>query len=427
MAFLARMANETPSTVESRVAAKQPVSNNMTPQDVIQTPIVNPQPIQVVSPGETNTSAPAQKTDITPKFFEEEKPDAQETKPVQEEQVEDELESVINPGAEHFKKLRKSQGELKRTLADTIKERQELSDKLKLYETGEIVSDVLKEKDEEITRLAQFEKLVNLKGSREYKEKYVTPIEQTKQKLKEIFADYGVPAEQLDHVVNKALNTSKRPELNAFLIEHLGNDELGASEAKAHVFKAWELQKAAQDAEAEPAKALENLQQEQQAVTQVREQERRGRIVKVAENTWVETLNEIRTEGQLLELIHKPDDPEFNTNYPDRLLPQAAKEYGKMITELGKQGISDIPKPLAKAIAKMVLLAHASGVAVETRNRAMNQVDDLTANLTRYHSQLRPQIGGGVARGQGTGDKPKPLTAEQEAYAITNQVLAKRV
>ncbi len=423
----ARQPTINPQAISNAQAAAQ----NSPQSNVVATSATVQKSVEVITPVSAPATNPLANV-VKPTFFDEEKTDAnpQKTEPVSQEDASsndaDEEANLANPGAENFKKLRKSHGELKKSLAEIAREKEELRSKLTQYETGEAVPEVLKAKDEEITRLSRYEKLVNLKGSKEYKEKYVTPIEQTKQKLKEIFADYGVPAEALDSVVNKAINTSKRPELNQMLLEHLGNDELGASEAKAHVFKAWEIQKQAREAEAEPAKALETLQQETESIQQVREVERRNRIVKVAENTWVETLEEIRQEGTLLELIHKEDDPEFNQTYPDKLLPQAAKEYGKMITELGKQGLTDLPKLLAKAVAKMVLLAHASGVSAETRNWALGQVDTLTENLTRRHTQLRPPIGGGVPRNAAGKPVPTTLTPEQEAANIINQVRNKR-
>lgn len=367
------------------------------------------------------------KPDITPKFFEEavDEPPKQVTTTDSEEA--DELDEITNPGAEHFKKLRTSHSELKKSAADLKRERDELAEKVKKYDTGEIVPDVLQAKDEEITRLSKFEKLVNLKSSKEYQEKFIAPIQETKIKLKEIFAEYGVPAEELDSVVNKALNTDNRVELNRFLQEHLGNDELGAIETKALVVKAKEIQLAASNAEKEPAKMLEDLQKENEAVMQIRDTNRKNQIVGVAKSSWLESLDEIRSEGRLVELIHKEDDPEFNAAYPDQLLPQAAKEYGKIVTELGKRGLTELDKPLAKALSKMVLMAHSSAVAVETRNRAMEGIEELTNNLTRQHTMLRPPIGGGVPRAaNGTPMTVKPLTAEQEARNILNSVLAKK-
>ena len=439
MEFLKQMANDPVPAKEARAPVtinKQPLINTPTSIQSIATPTPAQPAPQIVTPqAEPTPASNTPKADVLPKFFDEVEQDTSVEDPAtslspktEEGSSEDaELEAVINPGAEHFKKLRTSHREVKKTLAEKIREAEELKDKVTKYETGEIVPDLIRQKDEEIARLSSYEKLVNLKGSKEYKEKYVTPLQDTKAKLKEIFADYGVPQEELDTVINKALNAQKRPELNSFLLDHLGNDELGAAEAKSHIFKAWDIQKQAQEAEAAPAQALEALQQETEALNQHREIERQNKIVSVAKSTWLETLNEVREEGHLLELIHKDDDPEFNANYPDKLLPQAAKEYGKMVTELGKVGVKELPKPLAKAMAKMVMYAISSGVSVETRNRAIDQVSTLTQNLTRHHTQLRPPIGGGVARPTVGGKQvATTLTPEQEAFNIVNSVVSKR-
>lgn len=376
----------------------------------------------------TSTSKP----DVTPKFFEEVADDRNvddkslDTKKIDTVEADD-LEELTNPGAEHFKRLRTSHSELKRTAAQLKEERDTLAEKVKKYDTGEVVPEVLLKKDEEITRLSKYEKLVNLKGSKEYREKFAEPIQEARNKLKEKFAEYNVPEEALENVVNSAFNTKTGRDLNLFLQDHFGNDELGALEAKTIITKAREIQKAAYEAEKEPAKMMETLQQESDAVMQVRENNRKQKIVGSAKSSWVESIEEIRTEGQLVELIHKEDDPEFNANYPDRLLPQAAKEYGKIITELGNLGATDLPKPLAKALAKMVLLAHSTGVAIQTRNRAIEGIEELTHNMTRQHTMMRPPIGGGVSRGGNGGAVPaKTVTPEQDARAILNSVLAKK-
>lgn len=387
------------------------------------------EPLPVAGPPapESTSSVTLSNPDITPKFFEDASGDEPKEKEQTESSEDDELKEILNPGTEHFKKLRTSHSELKKTAAQLKEERDALLDKVHKYDSGEIVPDVLKQKDEEITRLSKYEKLVNLKASKEYQEKFIIPIEQTRTKLKEIFADYGVPTEELDGVVNKAFNAENNVDLNRFLQEHLGNDQLGAIETKALVVKAKEIQQAASNAEKEPAQMLANLQAETEAVMQVKEQNRKDRIVSTAKSSWLESLDEIRTEGKLVELIHREDDPEFNKAYPDQILSQAAKEYGKIVTELGLLGATDLPKPLAKALAKMVLMAHSSGVAVETRNRAMEGIDELTQNLTRHHNMLRPPIGGGVPRNGGGGPAPtKTLTPEQEAKNILSGVLAKR-
>lgn len=371
---------------------------------------------------------PEPSKDPLPKLFQEEEPESEE--PLKSSEVDPgdiEIGEEVSPGAEHFEKLRGVYKETKKSLKTVQEENRALAEKVSNYESGEVVPEVLRQKDEEIVRLSRFEKLVNLKGSKEYREKYINPLNEKTTKLKEMFAEYGVPAEHLDHVVSKALTTTNRVDLNRFLQEHLGNDELGAIEAKELVVQAKAIQAKAIEAEKEPSQALEQLQSESAAVNQVRETERRQKITTTAQNSWLESLQDVRSEGKLTELIHKDNDPEFNKFYPDRILPQAAKEYGKIVTEMAKSGASELTPALGKALAKMVLLAHASSIAVETRNRAIEHADTLTTNLTRTHTMMRPPIGGGVPRGPGGGPAPtKVPTPEEEARSILNGVMAKR-
>jgi len=417
----AKTFDSTPSSIPNVPKTDTP-TNGFT---VNEPPIGPPEP-----PKSQEPTVPAQASTplIEPKFFEDADEDTTQDKEAKTDGGEEgELAELTNPGPEHFKRLRTSHSELKKTAADLKKERDELSAKLNKYDTGEIVPEVLKQKDEEITRLSKYEKLVNLKASKEYQEKFVTPIQATTAKLKEMFAEYGVPPEELDNAVNRAINTGNMVDLNRFLQEHFGNDQLGAIEAKTLVLKTKEIQQQAAEAEKEPAQMLESLQKESEAVLQVKEQNRKNKIVTSAKSSWVESLEEIREEGKLVELIHKEDDPEFNKFYPDVLIPEAAKEYGKLVTELGRLGAEDLPKPLAKALAKMVLMSYCSGVSADTRNRAIEGFDELSKNLPRQHTMMRPPIGGGVPRGANGNPMPaKIATPEQEARNILNGVLAKK-
>ena len=171
------MANDPVPAKEARAPVtinKQPLINTPTSIQSIATPTPAQPAPQIVTPqAEPTPASNTPKADVLPKFFDEVEQDTSVEDPAtslspktEEGSSEDaELEAVINPGAEHFKKLRTSHREVKKTLAEKIREAEELKDKVTKYETGEIVPDLIRQKDEEIARLSSYEKLVNLKGS----------------------------------------------------------------------------------------------------------------------------------------------------------------------------------------------------------------------------------------------------------------------
>lgn len=339
---------------------------------------------------------------------------------------EDDIGVPDQAAPENFKKLRGVVKEVKKTLKQTQDENAALKANLSKYESGEVVPGVVQEKEQEISRLSHFEKLHNFKASPEYQDKFMRPLTETQNKLKEIFSDYGVPAADLDAVVSKAVSTGNRAELNRFLSEHLGNDELGASEAKQLILRAREIQGAAVEAEKEPAKILARLQEDSQALQAQREVTRKTKIAEVGRSSWVEALSDIRAKKEIQELIPRSDDPSFNQNIVNPILSRASTEYGKIIVELAKAGVTEVPKELAKALATMTLLAHATPVAIVTRNRALEHTDEMTRNLTRHHTLLRPPLGGGVPNAPAAPAVNLKTTVQDDALSLINSVLAKQ-
>ena len=89
---------------------------------------------------------------------------------------------------------------------------------------------------------------------------------------------------------------------------------------------------------------------------------------------------------------------------------KAASEYGKIVTMLAENGLEHLPKDLAKALARMVQLAHASAIAIETRAAAERELNEISENNTRNTRYIRPSIGGGVGSNGVTSSKPKNLS-----------------
>jgi len=372
-----------------------------------------------------------------PTFFQEDTGDAERTgaapagddksaAPVLTDEEPEEIKELVDPSAENFKKVRTIVKETKKKAKELEAKNKELEDKLKTH----VSMDVLVEKDREIQELSKYQKLHDLKGSTEYQEKYVAPISEKHQKLKEMFKDYGVPEEDIDEVVKRGTSLTNTAQLNHFLADHFG-DQLGANEAKALITGIRTLETEAREAEKAPESVLQSLREHNAQLNQQREVQRREEISTAARSAWEESVLEIRQEGQIKELIHRDDDPEFNENYPEKLLKQAATEYGKLITEMAKDGAKP-SKAVARALARMTLLSQTAGVAIVTRNRAMEEAETLTRNATRTNGLFRPTIGGGnrsAGGGQDNAAQSKAPPEDQlksDVKNLVSSVLQKR-
>jgi len=196
---------------------------------------------------------------------------------------------------DNFKRLRTKVKAQEDALKAKDTELQSVAEKLKKYETGEIVPDVLQELQNENAKLSRYEKLHNLKASPEYFNTYVKPLDELTGSLKTLAKEYDLPEEVLD----AALNTTSKAELNRFLSDHF--DTVGAIEAQGIVTKIKSLKESAVKAEQEPAKELARLQQEQQAIRQEQNARRRKSISEATRSAWSQSYDEICQEGIAVE------------------------------------------------------------------------------------------------------------------------------
>lgn len=398
----------------------------------------NPSSTQVIDPqklaadeaqaraNEQKTAPPAEapaSNEARPTFFDEvpaDEPKA-ETAPAEEVPEPDEFDNdEPNSIASNFKKLRGSFRETKQALKAKDAALREAETKLATY----VPPEVLQERELEIERLAGYEKILNLKGTKEYQDKFIAPLTEKSNALKEMFKDYGVPEQELDNIVERAVTINNNADLDRFLSNHF-DTELGAVDAKNIIKSIKGIRNEAQAAEKEPTRVLESLQEQSKALRERQEVERRARVKKTATDTWVETLGSIRAEGEITELIPREGDTEFNENYPNRIVKQAATEFGKLVTELTKEG-AELSKGTQAALAKMVLLSQTAGVAIVTRDRALTQAEQLAANTKRTTGLYRPSMGA-APRGGSAGSGPKKETSlKEDIQGLVSSVLQKR-
>lgn len=314
------------------------------------------------------------------------------------------------PAPENFKKLRIKLKETLKTHQEVQQEKDRAVKELDKYKTGEIVPEVLQAKEQRILELEHYEKLHNLKMSKEYQEVYIKPLTATQEKLQQIAADYNIPEE----VINQALEINNRADLNKFLSEHF--DDLGALEVRQLVLQAKEIKTKAKEAESAPAKALQDLHVEHQRVMEVKTKQRRNKIAETSKQTWVNSLLNIKAENAVPELIARADDPEYNEEVVMPRLTAASVEYGKIITRLAEAGLEDLDPDLGYALARMAQLAHVSAAAIATREAAIKYATDIENNTKRTRSYNRPPIGSasGVSGGGASEAPSSPKAAAQQ-------------
>lgn len=336
-----------------------------------------------------------------------------------QEGAEGDQEEPLDSKQINFRAMRKKLSETTKTLEEIAAQKKELEEKLQKVETGEELPEVIKEKDLKIAELEKYQQLHALKLSPAYKEKYVKPIAEVKQRLGEIAADYEIPSE----VLAEALNITNRRDLNGFLAEHF--DDIGALEVKELITKAQTIAEEAKAAEEIPSQALSQIEEEHKKLEEVRVAQSRQRIKETARDAWVDSLIQIRQEGKIKELISKETDTDYNKRVVEPILTAASSEYGKLVRMLAENGLTDLPKELAFALARTVHLAHASAVSIESRARAEAEAAELKTNMARTTKYLRPPIGSSSA-------SPAPVTSKapsslsEAADMILNSVLSNR-
>lgn len=329
----------------------------------------------------------------------------------------------VDPGEENFKRLRQARAAADRARKEAEAKYTEAVQELEKYKTGEVVPEILQQKENEIARLSVYEKLHNLKKLPAYQEKVTKPLNDNLDKLKSYFTDYGKSPEETEESINYALQLNNKAELNRFLGETF--DPIGAEEVKRIINEIRQLQSEGRSMEMEPVEAIQALEREHQQIQAAKEVQRKSRIADTAKDSWVKSLFKIREHNTMPELIYKDNDPEHNKKFVTPIVTQASTEYGKIVTMLAEAGLSDLKPELAEALSNMTLLAHASAVAAQTRNLALEHAQELEDGSRRGNMLFRPPVGGGVPSSAAP-ESSKPRTLEQDANALINTVLQKR-
>jgi len=130
----------------------------------------------------------------------------------------------------------------------------------------------------------------------------------------------------------------------------------------------------------------------------------------------------VLTKGDVAELLPRDNDPEFNERYGPALQERAAKDYGRMVSELADLGIKELPPELGKAIANFALYGIAGMVATKRAQALENELMTLTKNVEKTNRYSRPNIGATGGGGVSSPAPAKPNSTRDAADAILRKI-----
>lgn len=288
---------------------------------------------------------------------------------------------------------------------------QQATEELELYKTGTIVPDVIRNYEEKITELSKYEQLVALETSPEFIERRIKPLEQHKEKARELAAQCGVNAAVFDEAL-KLPAGSKR---DTYLSQHFGN-AVTALKASNILDDITNIAIGIEEDKKQPAQELERLRQ-QVIVDQGKNLEKLNALGKTS---WHSALKEIQDTNQFPELQMRQGDEEHN-KIVRPIIDGASQEYNRLIKELVDNGLKTLPPATAKALAKYISLGKASAVMSASRDSYAQHVKNIEKNIERNSHMDRPIIGGAQPGLSRTIQSKAPQSPEEAAKLLSAQ------
>ena len=318
-------------------------------------------------------------------------------------------------------------GKALKTLRDkyklTKKERNELfanleeaRTKLKAYDDGTAVPEVMQGLRERVNQLETYEKLYNFEASPVYREKFTKPMRAEQEKLDSLAEAHGIELEKL----NQAFDAPNEAERNK-LLSSLFSDPLSAIEAKGIMQRMNQLKGEAQAARADVEGSLARMMEDADRI----EAEARTKAVEGikynSKSAWSKALNLLREDKRFTDIHYQEGNTEHNEKVMRPIVTKSSQEFGRMLTGLMNHGLRELPEDLAVALANMNLLAHQSAAATIERDALRIRNAELEAKLQKTNRVNFP----GVNRSPGvpTGDsRPKAVGATNAAKNVLNRV-----
>lgn len=316
--------------------------------------------------------------------------------------------------------LKSALKEKKAALKEVSEQKAQLEAELQDYKVGKKMPDHLQAKEEEISQLRRYQKIVDLKASPEYQEAHVKPLKEVRSKVDHLLTtEYGFPKEELAELRSMDFKSQ-----NAWLEREL--DAVGALQIRDLLDKEKQIVGGMQQAEKEPEQEFERLMQEGARAREVRQAQQKSAIKETFRDGWARSLLKIRQEGKFPELTPKESDSQYNKNIVDPIVRNAATEGGKFVAMLVEDGLTKLRPEVAEFISNMCLHAHSSILNATTRERAMAYADELKKNTTRINNVIRPPIGGSTGASVGEPQAREAMTADKLGGAILDKIGVRR-
>jgi hypothetical protein len=286
-----------------------------------------------------------------------------------------------------FKNIRTRLKNVSAELKTKTSELETLRKKVTDFESGLAVPEVTAAQLSRIEELEKYEKLYNLKATPAYRKKFVEPIESEKAKLQTLAKDYGVG----EDVLNAAFRAESVADTNKILSQHFG-DDVGALEAKSIIKNIKSIQNAAFEAEKEPLQTFARLEEESTRIMEEQRARANESIVYMSKDAWSDSLVHLREDKRFPELSYREGDTEHNEKFVRPILTKAGQEFGKIVKTLAQHGLTEMPKELGVAIARMTQLSHQAGVLAHQREQLANRVAELEGLLHLKNGVNRPGV-----------------------------------
>lgn len=321
-----------------------------------------------------------------------EKPAAEPSKSVLPEDLDpaDEVDGLIDPKGttgENFKKLRTKLKAVTKEHKEHLSELETLRQKVKDYDSGQIVPEITQAQMQRIAELEKYEKLYNLKASPVYQEKVVKPIEKEKEKIKEFISGYSGVTED---IVNQAF-AAPPAEQNKILMNAF-KDEVGVLEIKSLFNNIRKIQTEGAELEKEPAQALARLEADNARILQEKRQRANEAIHFSSKQGWSNSLGDLRSDARFKEINFVEGDTEHNEKYVRPILTKASQAFGQTTRMLAEHGLTELPTELAQKLAKSDILAMYSAALLTERDALRARVAELEKLTSERERRLRPGL-----------------------------------
>lgn len=283
-----------------------------------------------------------------------------------------------------------------------IKERDE-----KLATTGDVqeLNTKLQEATKRIGELEKYERLLGLKKSKAYKEKYIDGADNLLNQIKAIAKDYNVGAD----VIKKAVATGNRKDLNQLLATNF--DSVAVNDVRPLVLELQQLLIDKRRAESEPDKVEAELIKSTELREKSEQESARIRMQNTVQEGWADILTLYSSEDSGAEVLREISGNDEHNTRRLGIVKKAATEYGNILGVLAKDGLRNISEDTAKALAARFQLAEVAGYLIAENTEQKEELTQLRSEIKKLRGYSRPLANGNSPRAGN--EPPAKITGKQ--------------